>query len=280
MIVPVPWLLALVLTAFAANSLLCRMALGSASADPISFTALRLISGAVMLVLLSAWRSGVGRPLLNLPAATCLFVYAIFFSIAYIELDTATGALLLFAAVQTTMIVIALWRGERPSRLAWFGFFVATTGLTILLLPGLSAPPWRPAAQMAVAGIAWGLYTLIGIGGHDPLRSTTWNFLLASPLALLAFAVPGQTFHLEADGAVLAVLSGAVASGLGYALWYRVLPRLSTLLAATAQLAVPVLAAVGGIVLLQESPSLRLVLCAPVVLGGVLLVAVARVRGR
>ncbi|MGE3775066.1 MAG: EamA family transporter, partial [Gammaproteobacteria bacterium] len=240
-------LLGLVLTAFAANSLLCRMALGGASADPLPFTAVRLVSGAMMLALLCGLRGGLGRPLVNAPAALCLFVYAMFFSIAYVALDTATGALLLFASVQATMIVIALWRGERPARLAWCGFALAALGLASLLFPGFSAPPWRPAVEMAVAGAAWAVYTLIGTRGEDPLRSTTWNFLWASPPALLALAFPQSPQTIEADGALLAILSGAVASGLGYALWYRVLPRLSILLAATAQLAVPVLAAAGGV---------------------------------
>jgi len=254
------------------------MALGSASADPLPFTAVRLASGALMLALLCSLRGGLGRPQLNLPAALSLFVYALFFSIAYIALDTATGALLLFAAVQITMIVVALQRGERPTRLACVGYALAASGLAVLLFPGLNAPPWRPAAEMAIAGIAWAIYTLIGTRGGNPLRSTTWNFVFATPLALVALAFPQAPQALEVDGAVLAVLSGAVASGLGYALWYRVLPRLQTLLAATAQLAVPVLAAAGGVLFLGEAPSLRLAICAPVVLGGVLLVGIARGR--
>lgn len=269
-------LTALAMTAFAGNSLLCRVALKHTSIDAATFTTIRLVSGALMLGLIARTnrtdRPGGG----SWPSALALFVYAAGFSFAYVSLPAATGALLLFGAVQATMIGLGLWAGERLRPLQTAGLVLALGGLGGLLLPGLSAPPPVGSVLMLSAGVAWGVYSLRGRGAGDPTKVTAGNFLLAVPFAI---ALSGVTFpHLSVDtaGAGYAVASGALASGIGYAIWYTALPALPATSAATIQLSVPVLAALGGIVFLGEALTLRLILASIAILGGIALVILKR----
>jgi drug/metabolite transporter (DMT)-like permease len=268
----------LALLAFAGNSVLCRLALQVTTIDPVSFTGIRLASGAVALwLIVRLWRrnaTGSGSAW----SATALFVYAAAFSIAYVGLTTATGALLLFGAVQVTMIGSGLWAGERLAPRQWAGFLLALSGLAILLAPGLAAPPLSSAMLMLLAGIAWGLYSLRGRGGGDPTRVTAGNFMLTVPMAAL-LVLAGLPW-LQADGAgiALAVASGALASGVGYAIWYAALPSLEATHAATVQLSVPVIAALGGLALVDEAITGRFVLASAAVLGGIAIVVLQRQR--
>jgi len=266
--------------AFAANSLFCRLALGSAAGDAAGFTFLRLLSGAVALGFICAVQGKAGRGLLRPDAvsALALFGYAAAFSFAYRDLTAGTGALLLFGAVQGTMIGTGLFRGERPAAAEWGGLLIALAGLGWLVAPGLAAPSPRGAGLMVLAGVAWGVYSLRGRRAGDPLPATAANFVWAVPPALLLLALAPGGHHLTAAGVRWAVLSGALASGGGYALWYAVLPRLTATRAATVQLTVPVLAALGGVVFLAETISARLLLASVLVLGGVTLAVLGRRR--
>lgn len=268
----------LAMIAFAGNSLLCRVALKQTSLDPASFTSIRLISGALILYLLASTshknRSGAG----NWGSATALFVYAAGFSFAYVTLSAGTGALLLFGAVQVTMISHGLWRGERLKGMQWLGLLLAAGGVVGLMLPGLSAPPLLGSLLMLGAGIAWGVYSLRGRGAGDPTRVTAGNFLRAAPIALLCSLAMVDNFVFDATGLAYALASGALASGVGYAIWYSALPSLKATTAATVQLSVPAIAAAGGIVFLGEALSLRLVLASLAILGGIVIVIVEKKR--
>lgn len=272
-------LTSLTMTAFAANSILCRLALDGTAIDPASFTLVRLLSGAVTLYLIVRVRTGDRPRAGQWRAALSLFVYAAAFSYAYVTLDAGTGALLLFGAVQATMILYGLVRGERFSPVQTGGLVLALGGLAALLVPGASAPPWSGALLMILAGAAWGAYSLLGRGVTRPLETTADNFLRATVFAALLGLVALRGFGWDARGAVLAILSGAVASGMGYAVWYTVLPALRATQAATVQLSVPVIAALGGVLLLGEHLTLRLVLCSVAILGGIALVLRARAPG-
>jgi drug/metabolite transporter (DMT)-like permease len=263
--------------ALAANPLLCRMALGAGHIDAASFTSIRVIAGAITLKLLMAWtrRSGERRPV-DWRAVVTLFGYMIFFSFAYLSISVGTGALILFGAVLLTMFAIALKSGERFSRLSWAGLVIAVCGLVYLVSPGVTAPEPVGAILMAIAGIAWGLYSLLGRGEVDPLGTTADNFLYAVPLALAVNLVFWNDAHTSWHGVAMAVLSGAIASGLGYALWYAVLAGMPATRAATAQLSVPVIAALGGVALLSEPVTLRLVISSVATLGGIALVLLQR----
>ena len=263
----------LALSGFAANSVLCRIALRDGFIDPGPFTAIRIGSGAAMLALLLRWQ---GRPVAgDWPSASALMVYAAGFSLAYVSLPAGTGALLLFGAVQLTMIGTGLVRGERPHWNEWTGEAISLLGLLALLAPGLTAPPLQGALLMIAAGIAWGAYSLRGRRSQDALAATAGNFLRAVPLALALLLVDTRTKAAPA-GVLLAVLSGALASGLGYALWYRVLPALSAVRAGLVQLSVPVLVAAIGLLFLGEQASLRLAVCALLILGGLALATLYR----
>jgi drug/metabolite transporter (DMT)-like permease len=272
------WLLTVVaMTAFATNSVLCRMALGAHAVDAASFTAVRLASGAVTLAVLTLF-------LRNSHALTAgswlsgfeLFLYAVAFSFAYLSLSAGTGSLILFGSVQATMIISGLRSGERPHMLQWAGLAIALAGLIYLVFPGITAPSLGGSLLMALAGIAWGLYSLRGRGVKDPVSRTTGNFIRAVPFALLVWAsgVPG--LHAEPRGILLAVMSGALASGFGYVIWYSALRGLSSTRAATVQLSVPVLAAFGGVIYLAEVVSLRLVIASVLILGGVALTVIEK----
>jgi drug/metabolite transporter (DMT)-like permease len=275
------WLAAVALLCFAANSVLARLALGSGHIDPASFTAIRLASGALVLGLLLRSRGGAGVASPGRwSGAALLFLYAAPFSFAYVSLPTGTGALLLFGAVQLTMIGAGLVSGERPRPREWVGLVVALGGLVYLNLPGLGAPSLHGALLMLLAGAAWGFYSLRGRGAGPPLARTAESFLLATPMGLALAAAGLPHAHLSAAGVWCAVASGAVASGGGYAVWYAVLPRLSATRAGTLQLAVPVLAALAGTALLAERVSLRLVASAFAILGGVGLALSAKSSAR
>ncbi len=269
------------LLAFAGNSLLCRAALATTRIDPASFTSVRLVSGALVLWLLVVARgrpAGETRTAGNWPSALALFAYAAGFSFAYLRIGAGTGTLLLFSVVQFTMIGIALSRGERLSGRQVAGLALAAAGLIGLLLPGLSAPPPVDVSLMMVAGVAWGIYTLRGRSAGDPLRITAGNFLRAAPLAcLLSLALIGQAVP-DPAGIVYAVLSGAIASGAGYAVWYTALPHLKSTTASIVQLAVPLVAAAGGILFLGEALTARLLFAAVAILAGIALVVLAGQR--
>lgn len=270
----------LALVAFAANSLLCRAALAHTAIDAATFTTVRLLSGAIVLGLV-AWRRAPSARMQggDWSAAAALFAYALGFSFAYVQLPAAAGALLLFGAVQATMIGWGLWRGERLHALQACGLVLAGAGLVALLLPGLSAPPLAGALLMVLAGIGWGVYSLRGRRAADPLRATAGNFLRTLPMAMLASALFAHAAAFDAAGIGCAIASGALASGAGYAIWYAVLPSLKATVAATVQLCVPVLAAAGGIVFLGEPLTLRLAVAAIAILGGIALVVVQRNAG-
>ncbi|QTS87620.1 EamA family transporter [Ectopseudomonas khazarica] len=271
-------LTALAMLAFAGNSLLCRLALRETAIDAASFTAVRLLAGACMLWLLLQLRQNRQAPAGSWAGAVALFTYAAAFSFAYLQLDTGVGALLLFGAVQLSMLLWGLLRGERLGLCASLGTALATAGLLALLLPGASAPPLLAALLMLLAGVAWGAYSLLGRGQGNPLAVTAGNFLRATPLALLlALAVLPQ-LNWDGPGLFYALLSGALTSGVGYAIWYSALPGLHASQAATVQLSVPILAALGGSLLLGEALTLRLLLSAVAVLGGIALVLSARQR--
>lgn len=275
--------------AFAANSVLGRMAIGSGDAaliDPASYSAVRLASGAVMLALLvGVSGNGAGRsPRLqsgSWGSAFALFAYAVAFSYAYVALETGIGALILFACVQATMIGRALMEGDRPSRLEWLGLLAAFGAFVWLVSPGLTAPDPLAAALMALSGIAWGAYSLRGRGLPDPLKATADNFMRSVAFIIPLFGVvlvAQLPVHASTNGILLAVASGAVTSGLGYALWYRVLKRIGATQGAIVQLTVPVIAAIGGTLFLSEAWTLRLVVSSLLILGGVALATIAKQR--
>lgn len=258
--------------AFAGNSILCRVALKQTSIDAATFTTIRLVSGALTLWLVAnavgAGRTGRG----NWLSAAALLTYALGFSFAYVSLPTATGALLLFGAVQVTMIGYGIASGENFGRWQFLGFVLAMGGLVGLLLPGLTAPPILGSLLMLFAGAAWGIYSLRGKGAGDPIQVTAGNFLRSVPIALTLSILMSGSISLDATGTLIAVASGAITSGLGYAIWYSVLPRLKATRAATVQLSVPVIAALGGVLFLGEPISLRLILAAVAILGGIAVV--------
>lgn len=269
----------LALVAFAGNSILCRIALRHATIDAATFSTIRLASGAATLLLVTVWtQRRVSHAKGSWPSACMLFLYAVPFSFAYTSLSTGTGALILFGSVQVTMMIAALRSGERPHPLQWFGLGLALAGLVYLVLPGIAAPPLSGAALMALAGFSWGVYSLRGRGAANPIAQTTSNFVRSVPLVLAVSLIALPRFHAEPTGVVLAVASGTFASGLGYVVWYVALPRLTTTRAAVVQLAVPILAAAGGVIFLAESVSVRLVLSTAIVLGGVALAIVCRER--
>ena len=285
----------LAMIAFASNSLLCRAALKESSIDPATFTFLRIFSGAVALWLIMTVRkrmiaertssplvetgsssSLVARHVLfrygNWISAAALFVYAAGFSFAYVSLSAGTGALLLFAAVQATMILWGLHRGERLSMIQIVGFILAVIGFVVLVFPGLSAPPLAGSILMLGAGVAWGVYSLRGKGERNAASVTAGNFVRAVPFATALIVIFAPWTHADLAGIAYAIISGAVTSGLGYVVWYKALPGLKAASAATVQLSVPVLAGTGGILLLGEPITLRYLLASVAVLGGIALV--------
>lgn len=273
---PLVLLTLLTLVAFAGNSLLCRLALKHSDIDAASFNTIRLSSGALILWLIARQRPGMMGSQGSWTSAFALFAYAATFSFAYLNLTVATGALLLFGAVQGTMIGYGIRRGERPGLLKIAGILLAIAGLVGLLIPGLSAPPPGASALMLAAGVAWGIYTLLGKNAGDPVKVTAGNFLRAVPMAFALSLLTLQNAGLDRAGTGYAIASGALASGIGYVIWYTVLPHLKTHTAATLQLSVPVIAALGGILFLGEPITIRLLLASATVLGGIALVVLTR----
>ena len=267
-----PALTLLAMIAFAGNSLLCRQALKATAIDAATFTTVRMLSAALVLGLLIGFKPSVYRNHGNWPSALALFAYAAGFSFAYIHLSAGTGALLLFGAVQATMIGVGIYKGERLAGWRLVGFLLAIAGLVTLLLPGLSAPPLLSAISMAGAGIAWGIYSLRGKGSGSPLAATAGNFLRTVPMTAGLTLLMLQHMSWDTAGLVYAVLSGALTSGIGYAIWYQVLPALKSTTAASVQLSVPVIAAAGGVLVLGEPLSLRLLIASGAILCGIALV--------
>ncbi len=270
-------LTAVTMVAFAANSLLCRMALGGSLVDPVSFTTIRLVSGAMAFVAISRVTTGLGEPRTgkgSWGSGFALFAYAAAFSLAYVSLSTGMGALILFGAVQVTMLGAGLMAGERLTPAQWAGSIAAIGGLVYLVLPGISAPDPVGALLMCVSGIAWGVYSIRGRGVSTPVAMTAASFLRASPFAIVASAVALSSRHMEPAGVLIATASGVVTSGIGYVLWYTVLRSITTAQASIVQLSVPVIAAFGGVAFLSEHVSARLVVASVVILGGVALAVI------
>ena len=269
----------LAMIAFASNSLLCRAALKETSIDAASFTFVRIFSGAAALWLILTTRRTTSQSSGNWISALALFAYAAAFSFAYNTLSAGTGALLLFGAVQATMILWGFGKGERLDPIQIAGLVVAVAGLVLLVLPGLSAPPLIGSILMLSAGLAWGVYSLRGKTAGDPIAATSGNFLRAVPFAALVSVIMLPKMHLDSLGVIYAVISGAITSGLGYVIWYAALAGLKAASAATVQLSVPVLAATGGILLLGEPITLRYVIASIAVLGGIFLVVIEKRKG-
>jgi drug/metabolite transporter (DMT)-like permease len=264
----------LALIAFAANSVLCRMALGRHAIDASGFTVIRLLSGAVVLlaILQVRHRKKTSRSKGSWTSGIMLFLYAVTFSFSYVTLDTGTGALILFGSVQITMISLSVLSGYRLQRTEWTGALIALGGFVYLILPGVTTPSVTGFILMTVAGIAWGVYSLRGQGSDNPLTDTASNFLRTVPFVIiLAIAVVPYAQYTN-EGIVLGALSGGITSGIGYIIWYAALSGLSATLAAVVQLSVPVIAALGGVIFMSEAITLRLTLSAVIILGGILLV--------
>ena len=265
--------------AFAANSLLCRLALAQPRIDPGSFGSIRLVSGALVLALIVRMRAGSdAAPRGDWLAATMLFAYVALFSFAYLSLSAGTGALILFGAVQLTMLGAGLRAGERFAPAAWAGLAAAIAGLVYLVSPGVSAPAPLGATSMALAGAAWGVYSLRGRGIVSALAATASNFARAVPLALALSVLTAGAAHADGPGVALAVASGALSSGIGYVIWYAALRGLTAMRAATVQLSVPPIAAIGGALMLAEPLTPRLMLASAAILGGIAVVLATRAR--
>lgn len=262
----------LTMVAFAGNSIFCRLALSTTSIDPASFTTVRLLSGALVLFVLVSLQGKNPRQGWSLISALALFAYAVALSFSYTGLTTATGALLLFGAVQATMIGYGLYRGERLIPWQWLGLLMALAGLVGLLSPGISAPPMLDSLIMMASGVAWGVYSLRGKGAGDPTLMTAGNFMLAAVMAVILSMAMWSQQQLDVQGVTYAMLSGGLTSGLGYAIWYRVLPWLRATQAATIQLSVPVITAVGGLLFVSEPITWRFTLACAAILGGIALV--------
>lgn len=267
----------LALTAFAANSVLCRLALADRTIDASSFTVVRLLSGAVVLFLIIKIKNKSDIPAKgSWSASLMLFLYATTFSFAYITLDTGTGALILFGSVQITMILLSILSGNRLHISEWLGVVISFLGFLYLVLPGVATPSIFGFVLMSMAGIAWGIYTLKGRGSSNPLMDTAYNFLRTIPFVVILTVLAFNKMDYSSTGILLAVLSGAIASGIGYAIWYSALRGLSTVQAAVVQLLVPVIAAFGGVIFVSEAITLRLTVSAMLILGGILLVVLGR----
>ena len=259
--------------AFAANSILCRMALGGHLIDAASFTTIRLVSGAIILMVILVLRDlSLKTQIIDIKASAALFLYAICFSFAYINLSTGTGALILFGTVQLTMVVFGVLQGDRPKLFAWVGIVLACSGLVYLVSPGVSAPSLTGTLLMVTAGLAWGVYSLRGKGVTNPVAATTWNFIGTVPLTVISSLFFIASSDIKSSGVLLAILSGALASGVGYVIWYAALPYLKPSSAAAVQLSVPMIAAIGGVVFMAEPLTLRITIASVTILGGIALV--------
>jgi drug/metabolite transporter (DMT)-like permease len=274
----IPLFTAFALIAFAANSVLNRLALGGNMMDAGSYITLRLVSGAITLWLINAFsKRNIGWKLRGSPlSAFLLFLYGVCFSFAYRSLTSGTGAFILFGTVQTTMLTVGLSRGEKPHILEWLSLLIALSGLMYILFPGLSAPDPLGAFLMVTTGIAWAFYTLRGKGVKDPLETTATNFIFSVPMILCIYFLNFPKTHVNTEGVAYAVASGAIASGVGYVVWYAALRGLTTTQAALLQLSVPVIAAFGGIIFLSETLTTRLIIGGILIIGGVTLALVGK----
>jgi len=266
------------LIAFAANSVLCRKALGEHKIDASGFTIIRLLSGAIVLIIIlslsktkknketkGSWYSGI-----------MLFLYAVTFSYAYITLDTGTGALIAFGSVQITIILYSMFFGHKLHWMEGLGTMIAFSGFVYLIFPGVNSPPLKGFILMTIAGIGWGIYTLNGQGSKDPLKDTAYNFVRTLPFLVILFLATMKNINYSFEGVLLAVISGAVTSGIGYTIWYIALRGLTNVQSAVVQLLVPVIAAFGGVIFVSEVITLRLSLASLLILGGILVVALAK----
>ncbi len=270
----------LALFAFAGNSVLCRLALKDGSIDAASFTTIRLVSGAIalLLILYASNRGSHPSSYGSWMSAAMLFLYAVCFSFAYISLDTGTGALILFGMVQATMVAGALVAGDRPSVAEWLGWLLAVAGFVYLVSPGVTAPSPLGSVLMAIAGIGWGIYSLRGRNEPFALAGTTYNFVRSVPLVIVVSVASLKDMHLSTNGIVLAIISGAATSGVGYAIWYTALRSISSMRAAMVQLSVPALAAAGGVLFIVEPVSIRLIVSSLLILGGILLAILGKAK--
>lgn len=266
------------LLAFAGNSVLCRLALAESAIDAASFTWMRLLSGALVLGVILIIRHPPKRSVSkgSFRASLMLFIYTICFSFAYITLETGMGALILFAAVQITIISVGLLKGNKLNAVEWLGALVAFSGFVFLVLPGLTAPPLVGFILMTLAGVAWGFYTLAGKSSINPLGDTAYNFIRTLPLIALLVILSFQGNSWSAEGVLLAIISGGITSGIGYTVWYMALNGLSAIQAAVVQLLVPIIAALGGVLFAGEVLSMRLVISSAFILGGILAVISGR----
>lgn len=277
----------LALVAFAGNSVLCRLALADNQIDAASFTAIRLLAGILVLsilVKLANTRQRQVKPtskkVKSWLGAIALFIYALSFSFAYIQLNTGTGALVLFAAVQISMLLYAIYSGERLNKTAVVGFLLAVAGFAYLISPNLTSPSLIGFILMTISGIAWAAYTLLGKGANNPLIDTADNFIKTLPLVglltILVYLFAQDSMNISSTGLILAITSGAVTSAIGYAIWYAALKNLTATNAAVLQLLVPVIAAIGGIIFANETLTLEFLLASTMLLGGILLVVTSK----
>lgn len=267
------------LIAFATNSVLCRLGLGEGSIDPSSFTSIRLFSGIVVLMLILKVTTKSKKHInsqSNWISSLMLFVYALSFSYAYVSLDTATGALVLFASVQTSIIVISMYHGKRLNIKEWLGIIISFTGFVYLVLPDINSPSLEGFILMSISGVAWGMYTIQGKKSVNPLADTAYNFLMTIPFLLILVGLTYSTAHMNSKGVYLAIASGALASGLGYTVWYSALKYISAINASVFQLLVPVIAGIGGVLFIGEVLNIRIILSACIILGGILLVVLGK----
>lgn len=270
------------LIAFAANSVLCRLALDNEAIDAASFTAIRLFSGTIILFIIIGISKRIKQPIIQNKkepsskgswfGSILLFTYAITFSYAYILLDTGTGALILFGAVQITIVILSFISGTRLKPLEWLGMTIAFIGFIYLILPSITTPSATGFVLMAISGIAWGMYTLQGHSSKNPLTDTAFNFLRTIPLIIIIIITSLNTLTYTSEGIILALLSGGVASGIGYTIWYMALRDLSSLQAAVLQLLVPILSAFAGVIFISEIITAHFIISSIMVLGGILLV--------
>jgi drug/metabolite transporter (DMT)-like permease len=279
-------LTSLALIAFAANSVLCRLALGEGAIDAAGFTIVRMVSAVLVLLILVTVMKNVNRKASSSvsmlvskgswTASIMLFVYAVAFSFAYQSLDTGTGALILFGAVQITMLLVSVVTGTRLRLLEWVGIAGAFSGFVYLVLPQVSTPSLTGFILMTLSGVAWGFYSVLGRNSKNPLMDTHYNFLRSLVFVLVLLAFSFQTLHTTFNGVLYAVLSGGIMSGLGYTVWYMALKRLAATHAAVVQLLVPVIAAIGGVIFVAEDITMRLMMSGIMILGGILLVVLAK----
>jgi len=268
----------LALIAFAANSVLCRKALGENRIDASGFTIIRLLSGIIMLmILLGLSKTKIRKETKgSWYSAGMLFLYAVTFSYAYITLDTGTGALIAFGSVQITIILYSMFSGHKLHWMEGLGTMIAFSGFVYLILPGVNAPPLKGFILMTIAGIAWGIYTLNGLGSKNPLKDTAYNFTRTLPFIILLFLFTMKNISYSLEGILLAVISGAVTSGIGYTIWYIALRGLTNVQSGVVQLLVPALAAFGGVIFVSEVISLRLIFASMLILGGILIVTLGK----